>query len=152
MAENDSIQDPHPSDESAEMQENNLENKARAADINFENNPVVNESIFGAEALGLQGNQENKQIADESVAQANTLQEESMICEETAIHVQMQKNTSYQPSTSFVCFNNPAYGTDVAIAPEIPTEDNIAYQHTCSSQQSSNSDNMNISSATLQAQ
>ena len=134
--------------ESVKVQEN--ENIARAANINFESIPVINESIFDAEALGLQ---ENQEIADESVIQPNTWEKESTTCdsEETA-HIQMQDNTSYQPSTNFFYFNNPAYGTYIAIAPEIPTEDNSAYQHTCSSQQRPNSDNMNISSATLQTQ
>ena len=87
-------------------------------------------------------------MADEDVIQANTSQEESMTREET-VHVLMQENASYQPSTNFDLFTNPAYGTDIAIAPEIPTEINIAYQHMYSSQQSSNSDNMNIPSSGL---
>jgi hypothetical protein len=63
------------------------------------------------------------------------------------VHVQMQENASYQPSTNFEFVANPAYGTDIAIAPEIPTEDNIAYQRTCSSQLSgSNPDNISQSS------
>ena len=142
VVENDLMQNFN---ESVKVQEN--ENIARAANINFERIPVINESIFDAEALGLQ---EHQEIADESVIQPNTLEKESTTCdsEETA-HVQMQENTSYQPSTNFVYFNNPAYVTNnIAIAPEILTEDNSAYQHTCSSQQRSNSDNniMNISS------
>ena len=148
VAENDAMQNPHTFNESAEVQEN--ENLARAANINFENKAVAKESIiFGTEALGLQENQD-KVAADEGVIQANTLQEENMtqLCEET-VHVQMQENALYQPSTNFVLFANPAYGTDIAIAPEIPTEDNIAYQRTCSSQQGSNSDDINISSSGL---
>ena len=38
-------------------------------------------------------------------------------------------NVSYQPSST--CFNierNPAYGTDIAVAPEIETSENIAYE------------------------
>ena len=154
VAENDAMQNPPTSDKSAEVLENKIgENRARVADINFESNLVVNESIFGAEALGLQKNQDQKKklMADESVIQDNTLQEKTMTCDETVHNIQMQENAMYQPSTiaNFVLFNNPAYGTDIAIAPEIPAENNIAYQHTCSSQQSSNSDDMNSSSSGL---
>ena len=38
-------------------------------------------------------------------------------------------NVSYQPSST--CFNierNPAYGTDIAVAPEIETSENITYE------------------------
>ena len=38
-------------------------------------------------------------------------------------------NVSYQPSTKFSPERNPAYGTNVAIAPEIDTSENIAYEH-----------------------
>ena len=51
--------------------------------------------------------------------------EESTIC----TGVTMQENESYQPSTNFDFTANPAYETDIAIAPEIPTEDNVAYQY-----------------------
>ena len=140
VAENDAVQNPPTSDKSAEVLESN-----------FESNLVVNESIFGAEALGLQKNQDKKKlVVDESVVQDNTLQEESITRDET-VHIQMQENATYRPSTiaNIVLFSNPAYGTDIAIAPEIPTEDNIAYQHTCSSRQSFNSDNMNSFSSGL---
>ena len=128
VVENNLMQNPSTVNESVKVQEN--ENIARAANINFESIPVINESILDAEALGLQ---ENQEITDKSVVQPNTLEKESMTCDSEEIaHVQMQENT-YQPSTSFVYFN-------------------IAYQHTHSSQQRSNSDNMNISSVTLQTQ
>ena len=39
------------------------------------------------------------------------------------------ENVSYQPTTSFSQERNPAYGTNVAIAPEIETSENIAYEH-----------------------
>jgi hypothetical protein len=39
------------------------------------------------------------------------------------------ENVSYQPSTRFSLERNPAYGTDIAIAPEIETTQNIAYEH-----------------------
>ena len=48
-------------------------------------------------------------------------------------------NVSYQPSTNFSPERNPAYGTNVAIAPEINTSENIAYEH---------SDSNNIASST----
>ena len=38
-------------------------------------------------------------------------------------------NALYQPSTNFNFERNSAYGTDVAIAPEIQTSKNIAYEH-----------------------
>ena len=38
-------------------------------------------------------------------------------------------NVSYQPSTNFDFERNPAYRTNVAIAPEIETRENIAYEH-----------------------
>ena len=38
-------------------------------------------------------------------------------------------NASYQPSTNFNLERNSAYGTNVAIAPEIETSENIAYEH-----------------------
>ena len=38
-------------------------------------------------------------------------------------------NVSYQPSTNFNIESNSAYGTNVAIAPEIQTSENIAYEH-----------------------
>ena len=42
--------------------------------------------------------------------------------------IQMQDNHSYQPSTTFSDFAaNPAYGTNIAITPEIVTEQNEAY-------------------------
>jgi hypothetical protein len=39
------------------------------------------------------------------------------------------ENVSYQPSTRFSLERNVAYGTDIAIAPEIETTQNIAYEH-----------------------
>ena len=42
------------------------------------------------------------------------------------------ENVSYQPSTRFSLERNPAYGTDIAIAPEIGTRANVAYEHTVS--------------------
>ena len=39
------------------------------------------------------------------------------------------ENVSYQPSTKFSQERNPAYGTNVAIALEIDTSENIAYEH-----------------------
>ena len=44
------------------------------------------------------------------------------------MRVRMQENSSYQLSNNFVYANNPAYGTNIANAPEIPSNDNIAYQ------------------------
>ena len=52
--------------------------------------------------------------------------------EESAIIIMMQENVSYQPSTTFVLAANRAYGTGIANAPEIPTENNVAYQRVCS--------------------
>ena len=50
----------------------------------------------------------------------------------TGARVLMQENPSYQPSTDFTFAANPAYGTNIANAPEITTEDNVAHQRTCS--------------------
>ena len=102
----------------------------------------MNESIFGEGALR---NQERERQVDEGIIQAHTLEEESITCAE--VQVQIEDNASYLPSTNFIFAANPAYGTDVAIAPEIPTEDNIAYQHACSSQLSSNPDDNTSSSS-----
>ena len=55
--------------------------------------------------------------------------------EESAIIIMTQENVSYQPSTTFVLAANPAYGTGVTNVPEIPTEDNVAYQRVCSGDQ-----------------
>jgi hypothetical protein len=44
------------------------------------------------------------------------------------------ENVSYQPSTRFSLERNPAYGTNIAIAPEIETSANIAYEHKVLSQ------------------
>ena len=40
----------------------------------------------------------------------------------------VRENLSHQSSKIFDFEANPAYGTDVAIAPEIATSDNIAYE------------------------
>ena len=50
---------------------------------------------------------------------------------ENDIGIRMLENESYQPSlvSSITLDQNPAYETNVAIAPEIETEENIAYQH-----------------------
>ena len=42
--------------------------------------------------------------------------------------LQLQENVSYQPSTNFTFATNSAYGADIAIAPEIDTEGNMAYE------------------------
>ena len=107
------------------------ENRVMAANINFESTTGVNEKIFDERALELQENQEKEKKVDESIIQVYALEKESTTREET-VYVQMQENASYQPlaNTNFVLSANPAYGTDIAIAPEIPTEDNIAYQRT----------------------
>ena len=148
----ESDHDSTPNPPETEGSENKIrENRATAANINFESTTVVNEKIFGERALELQENQEKEKKVDESIIQDYTLEKESTTREET-VHVQMQENASYQPlaNTNFVLFTNPAYGTDIAIAPEIPTEDNIAYQRTrmcsTSSQLSSHTDNTSSSS------
>ena len=46
-------------------------------------------------------------------------------------------NVSYQPSTNFDFERNPAYRTNVAIAPEIETHENIAYEHSESNNRAS---------------
>jgi polynucleotide 5'-kinase involved in rRNA processing len=104
------MQNPSVSEES-EMRENKI--GQNRANINFESNTVVKESIFNVKALGLQRNQEKEKQVDEIIIQAHTLEEESMTHEETPVHVQMQENASYQPSTNFVFVANPAYGTDI---------------------------------------
>ena len=45
--------------------------------------------------------------------------------------IRMLENESYQPSlvSNIMLDPNPTYGTNVATAPEIETEENIAYQH-----------------------
>ena len=40
----------------------------------------------------------------------------------------MLQNASYLPSTNFVLATNPGNGMNIAIAPEIETEENIAYE------------------------
>ena len=150
----ESDHDSIPNPPETEGSENKIrENRATAANINFESTTVVNEKIFGERALEIQENHEKEKKVDESIIQDYALEKESTTREETVqCHVQMQENASYQPmaNTNFVLFANPAYGTDIAIAPEIPTEDNIAYQRTCmcsiSSQLSSHTDNTSSSS------
>ena len=46
--------------------------------------------------------------------------------QETGLH--LQENVSYQPSTKFTLATNLAYGADIAIAPEVETERNMAYE------------------------
>ena len=46
---------------------------------------------------------------------------------EEDVCIRMDENSAYQPSTNFSFARNPAYGTNVGIAPEIETEDNAAY-------------------------
>ena len=43
--------------------------------------------------------------------------------------VDVHKNASHQPSTNFIFERNSAYGTDIAITPEIETGENVAYKH-----------------------
>ena len=50
------------------------------------------------------------------------------------------ENVSYQPSTRFSLERNPAYGTDIAIAPEIGTRANIAYKSNVQSLSATNPD------------
>ena len=50
------------------------------------------------------------------------------------------ENVSYQPRTRFSLERNPAYGTDIAIAPEIETGANIAYQSNVQSLPTTNPD------------
>lgn len=42
--------------------------------------------------------------------------------------IRMQVNSAHQLVTNFIFTINQAYGNNIAIAPEIETEDNIAYQ------------------------
>ena len=42
--------------------------------------------------------------------------------------IRTQENSAYLPSTNFSLAINEAYATNVGIAPEIETEENIAYQ------------------------
>lgn len=65
---------------------------------------------------------EVREIRDESTAE-NLSDELRMLSPNVAM------NVSYQPSTSFNFQRNSAYGTNVAIAPEIETTENIAYEH-----------------------
>jgi polynucleotide 5'-kinase involved in rRNA processing len=75
LSESDSMQNPSVSEE-PEMRENKIEqNRAKAANINFESNTVVKESIFDVEALGLQQNQEKEKQVDEIIIQAEELRE-----------------------------------------------------------------------------
>ena len=50
------------------------------------------------------------------------------------------ENVSYQPSTRFSLERNPAYGTDIAITPEIETDANIAYKSNVQSLPATNPD------------
>ena len=50
------------------------------------------------------------------------------------------ENISYQPSTRFSLERNPAYGTDIAIAPEIETNASIAYKSNVQSLPATNHD------------
>ena len=74
--------------------------------------------------------QENQVTVGESRTEMNDTQINNVVEESTpCTGVRMQENVSYQPSTNFIFATNPAYETDIAIAPEIPTEENVAYQH-----------------------
>ena len=51
---------------------------------------------------------------------------------EEDVCIRMDENSAYQPTdASFSFGRNPAYGTNVAIAPEIETEQNAAYHCAC---------------------
>ena len=79
--------------------------------------------------------QENQVTVGESRTEMNDTQINNVVEESTpCTGVRMQENVSYQPSTNFIFATNPAYETDIAIAPEIPTEENVAYQHMCGDQ------------------
>lgn len=46
----------------------------------------------------------------------------------TCAGIQIQGNESYIPSATCILESaNPAYGTNIANAPEIPTDNNVAY-------------------------
>ena len=55
------------------------------------------------------------------------------------------ENVSYQPSTNFSLEKNPAYGTNVSIAPEIETSENIAYEHS----ESNNTNETRVSQSSI---
>ena len=64
----ESDHDSMPNPPMTEGSENNIrENRAMAANINFESTTVVNEKLFGEKALRLQENQEKEKKVDESI-------------------------------------------------------------------------------------
>ena len=66
-----------------------------------------------------------------SISDRGTMTNEMESSTENDTGIRMSENVSYQPSlvSSITLDPNPTYGTNVAIAPEIETEENIAYQH-----------------------
>ena len=54
---------------------------------------------------------------------------EDQIGELRILGMNVTANVLYQPSTRFQLERNPAYNTNVAIAPEIETSENVAYEH-----------------------
>ena len=66
-----------------------------------------------------------------SVVTRNENENENSESDVTCTEIRMLENELYQPSlvASITLGQNPAYATNVAIAPEIETEENIAYQH-----------------------
>ena len=65
------------------------------------------------------------------VSDPGTMTNEMESSTENNTGIRIFENESYQPSlvSSITLDPNPAYGTNVATAPEIETEENIAYQH-----------------------
>ena len=78
------------------------------------------------ETIDFSSNQTNNAESNEGAAVKT---EQSSVAGARAL---MQEIPSYQPSTDFIFAANPVYGINIANAPEITTEDNVAHQRTCS--------------------
>ena len=102
------------------------------------NTEVINREVHKKEentsSEGVRTRLGNQVTVEERKTETDGTKDSSEV-EESTIRagVWMQENV-YQSSTNFDFATNPAYVIDVAIVPEIPTEDNVAYEHMCSSQ------------------
>ena len=65
--------------------------------------------------------------SERAIAESTDSHPTTCLNTEADIYVRMDENSAYQPSTNFLFARNPAYGTNVAIALEIESEENAAY-------------------------
>ena len=114
-----------------EMKENIAYEQVKSFDktafIN-ENMRVANEfnDLAISPSNGLSVSTHGSDIQEKNEASPEIRREENDM-EECETGLRMEENQSYQPSTNFIFVTNSSYGTNVAIAPDISTQENVAY-------------------------